>query len=176
MMAECRGANRHPRKRVRVLDFEMSYVDVGEGDPIVFLHANPTSSYLWRNIIPYVAGLGRCLAPDLIEMGRSGKSPSNAYRFVDHARYLDAWFEALTPKSKVILVVHDWGSALGFIGHTDFPSKCVGLLIWKPSFSRGCGPIFLRGGMRCSARCILPRASTWCCAKTSSSRPSCLKV
>ena len=63
MMSEGRGADRHPRKRVRVLDSEMSYVDVGEGDPIVFLHGNPTSSYLWRNIIPYVAGLGRCLAP-----------------------------------------------------------------------------------------------------------------
>jgi len=127
MISEGRGADRHPRKRVRVLDSEMSYVDIGEGDPIVFLHGNPTSSYLWRNIIPYVAGLGRCLAPDLIEMGRSGKSPSNAYRFVDHARYLDAWFEALTPKSKVILVVHDWGSALGFYWASRFPEQVRGI-------------------------------------------------
>jgi haloalkane dehalogenase len=127
MMSEGRGADRHPRKRVRVLDSEMSYVDVGEGDPIVFLHGNPTSSYLWRNIIPYVAGLGRCLAPDLIGMGRSGKSPSNAYRFVDHARYLDAWFEALMPKSKVILVVHDWGSALGFYWASRFPEQVRGI-------------------------------------------------
>jgi haloalkane dehalogenase len=71
--------------------------------------SNPTPSYLWRNIIPYLAGAGRCIAPDLIGMGRSEKSPSNAYRFVDHARYLDAWFEALKLKGKVILVVHDWG-------------------------------------------------------------------
>src|SRR5262245_30666650 len=104
----------HPRQQADVLDTQMTYVDVGHGDPIVFLHGNPTSSYLWRNIIPYVAGLGRCLAPDLVGMGQSGKSPGNAYRFVDHARYLDAWFEALDLTRNVTLVVHDWGSALGF--------------------------------------------------------------
>lgn len=104
----------HPRKRVQVLDTEMSYVDAGYGDPIVFLHGNPTSSYLWRNIIPYVAEYGRCLAPDLVGMGRSGKSPARAYRFGDHARYLDAWFDALELNRNVILVLHDWGSALGF--------------------------------------------------------------
>ncbi len=104
----------HPRHRVRVLDSEMSYVDTGQGDPIVFLHGNPTSSYLWRNIIPYLSGHGRCLAPDLIGMGQSEKSPARAYRFVDHARYLDAWFEALGLTRNVTLVLHDWGSALGF--------------------------------------------------------------
>jgi haloalkane dehalogenase len=104
----------HPRRRIRVLDTEMSYVDTGEGDPIVFLHGNPTSSYLWRNIIPYLSERGRCLAPDLVGMGKSGKSPANAYRFVDHARYLDAWFDALNLNSNVTLVLHDWGSALGF--------------------------------------------------------------
>jgi haloalkane dehalogenase len=98
---------------VSVLDTEMSYVDVGEGEPIVFLHGNPTSSYLWRNIIPHVSDIGRCLAPDLVGMGHSGKSPTYSYRFVDHARYLDAWFDAMN-LSKAILVVHDWGSALGF--------------------------------------------------------------
>ena len=104
----------HPRRRVRVLDSEMSYVDTGSGDPVVFLHGNPTSSYLWRNIIPYVSGDRRCLAPDLIGMGQSGRSPRQAYRFADHARYLDAWFEAMGLTSGVILVLHDWGSALGF--------------------------------------------------------------
>lgn len=104
----------HPRKRIRVLDTEISYVETGEGDPIVFLHGNPTSSYLWRNIIPFVGGLGRCLAPDLVGMGRSAPSPTRAYRFFDHARYLDAWFDALDLKRNVIFVVHDWGSALGF--------------------------------------------------------------
>jgi haloalkane dehalogenase len=92
----------------------MSYVDVGQGRPIVFLHGNPTWSYLWRNIIPYVTNSGRCLAPDLIGMGQSGKSPTQAYRFVDHAGYLDAWFDGLGLTENVVLVLHDWGSALGF--------------------------------------------------------------
>src|SRR5262249_46047251 len=117
------SADNHPRRRIRVLDAEMSYVDVGEGDPIVFLHGNPTSSYLWRNIIPYLSGSGRCLAPDLVGMGQSGKSPSGAYRFVDHARYLDAWFEALGLTSRVTLVIHDWGSALGFHRAARYPGQ-----------------------------------------------------
>jgi haloalkane dehalogenase len=103
-----------PRQRVHILDTEISYVEIGEGDPIVFLHGNPTSSYLWRNIIPHVARFGRCLAPDLVGMGHSGKSPVNAYRFADHARYVDSWFDALRLTKNVILVLHDWGSALGF--------------------------------------------------------------
>jgi haloalkane dehalogenase len=103
----------YPRKRLDVLDSHLAYVDVGAGAPIVLLHGNPTSSYLWRNVIPHLEGLGRCLAPDLIGMGRSGKAAGGAYRFVDHARYLDAWFEALA-LTGVTLVVHDWGSALGF--------------------------------------------------------------
>ena len=101
----------HPRRNVRVLDTAMSYVDTGTGKPVVFLHGNPTSSYLWRNIIPFVSGGARCLAPDLIGMGQSAKVP--AYRFADHARYLDAWFDALDLRD-VVLVLHDWGSALGF--------------------------------------------------------------
>ena len=113
----------HPRRRVAVLDTEMSYVDTGRGDPIVFLHGNPTSSYLWRNIIPYLSEQGRCLVPDLAGMGQSGKSPTSAYRFVDHARYLDAWFETLNLTSNVILVVHDWGSALGFYRATRYPEQ-----------------------------------------------------
>lgn len=107
------AADPHSRKRISILDTEMSYVDGGEGAPIVFLHGNPTSSYLWRNIIPHVSDIGRCLAPDLVGMGHSGRSPTYSYRFVDHARYLDAWFDAMN-LSKTILVVHDWGSALGF--------------------------------------------------------------
>ena len=92
----------------------MAYVDVGQGDPIVFLHGNPTSSYLWRNVIPHATAQGRCLAPDLIGMGASGKAPAGSYRLVDHARYLDAWFEALGLVRNVTVVGHDWGSALGF--------------------------------------------------------------
>jgi len=100
--------------RTRVLDSDISYVEVGQGDPIVFLHGNPTWSYLWRNIIPHVSDLGRCLAPDLVGMGQSGPSPTKAYRFADHAAYLDAWFETLGLTTNVTFVLHDWGSALGF--------------------------------------------------------------
>jgi haloalkane dehalogenase len=104
----------HPRHRAYILDTEIVYVDEGDGDPIIFLHGNPTSSYLWRNIIPYVKEYGRCLAPDLVGMGQSGKSPTQAYRFLDHARYLDAWFDALHLNRNIVLILHDWGSALGF--------------------------------------------------------------
>jgi haloalkane dehalogenase len=116
----------HPRKRIPVLDTEMSYVDAGEGDPIVFLHGNPTSSYLWRNIIPHVSDLGRCLAPDLTGMGQSGRSPTYSYRFVDHARYLDAWFDAMDIHN-AILVVHDWGSALGFHRAHRYPHQVAAI-------------------------------------------------
>jgi haloalkane dehalogenase len=112
-----------PRRRVRILDTEMSYVTAGQGDPIVFLHGNPTSSYLWRNVIPHVSGLGRCLAPDLVGMGQSAPSPGGAYRFVDHARYLDAWFDALDLHTNVTLVLHDWGSALGFHWASRHPER-----------------------------------------------------
>ena len=104
----------HPRKRASVLGTEMAYVDTGSGDPIVFLHGNPTSSFLWRNIIPHLSANARCLAPDLIGMGDSGKSSTGEYRFVDHAKHLDAWSDALASNSRVTLVIHDWGSALGF--------------------------------------------------------------
>src|SRR5262245_11669600 len=112
--ANASATDSHPRKRVRVLDTEMSYVDTGGGDPIVFLHGNPTSSFLWRNVIPYATAYGRCLAPALVGMGQSGESRTHAYRFVDHSQYLDAWFDALGLNRNVVLVLHDWGSALGF--------------------------------------------------------------
>jgi len=99
---------------IDVLDSYMAYRQSGQGDPIVFLHGNPTSSYLWRNIIPHVEDLGRCIAPDLIGMGKSGKLPGSNYRFFDHRRYLDELLEKLGVTEKVILVVHDWGSGLGF--------------------------------------------------------------
>lgn len=104
----------HPRKSVHVLGTSISYVDEGSGDAIVFLHGNPTSSYLWRNVIPHFEGLGRILAPDLVGMGRSGKAADGAYRFTDHARHLDAWFEAAEVGERVVIVGHDWGGALGF--------------------------------------------------------------
>lgn len=102
------------KQRVEVHGSEMAYLEVGEGDPIVFLHGNPTSSYLWRNVLPHIADKGRCIAPDLIGMGDSSKVEGLAYRFVDHRSYLDAFLDAVGVKDRVTLVVHDWGSALGF--------------------------------------------------------------
>lgn len=116
-------ADSHPRRSVKVLDAEMSYVDTGSGDPIVFLHGNPTWSYLWRNVIPLVTTYGRCLAPDLVGMGQSAKSPARAYCFFDQARYLDAWFDAVGLTRNVILVLHDWGSALGFYRAFRYPEQ-----------------------------------------------------
>ena len=108
------AADSHPRKRVSVAGTEISYVDTGQGPPVVFLHGNPTSSYLWRNVIPHLSDSARCLAPDLVGMGNSGKAPDGLYRFVDHRRYLDLWFDALGLGDDVTLAMHDWGSALGF--------------------------------------------------------------
>ena len=121
------SADWYERRRRAVLDSHMTYVQVGVGDPIVFLHGNPTSSYLWRNVIPQLAGRGRCLAPDLIGMGRSGKAPSGGYRLADHVRYLDAWFEAVDLR-RVTLVVHDWGSALGFHWARRHPERVKALV------------------------------------------------
>jgi haloalkane dehalogenase len=108
---------RYPKKRARVLGATMATVETGSGDPIVLLHGNPTSSYLWRNVIPHLEPLGRCIAPDLIGMGDSDKlsgSGPDRYTFVEHRRYLDALLDHLGVRERVTLVLHDWGSALGF--------------------------------------------------------------
>jgi haloalkane dehalogenase len=105
------------KKTAEVLDRRMAYVDVGYGDPIVFLHGNPTSSYLWRNVIPHLEPLGRCVAPDLIGMGDSDKLKSSgpgSYTFQQHRKYLDELLDRLAIDKNAILVVHDWGSGLGF--------------------------------------------------------------
>lgn len=107
----------YEKKYIDVKGKRMAYVEEGTGDPIVFLHGNPTSSYLWRNIIPHLADQGRCIAPDLIGMGDSEKLEStgaDSYRFVEHREYLDGLLEALDVTEKVVFVIHDWGSALGF--------------------------------------------------------------
>ncbi|MCW5773766.1 MAG: haloalkane dehalogenase [Rhodospirillaceae bacterium] len=101
-------------KSIDILDSRIAYAEHGAGAPAVFLHGNPTSSYLWRNVIPHVAPAARCLAPDLIGMGASGKNPAGSYSFADHAHYLDAWFDAVVPQERIVLVLHDWGGALGF--------------------------------------------------------------
>ena len=118
----------HPRQRINTRGVEISYVDTGQGDPIVFLHGNPTSSYLWRNIIPYTKPLGRCLAPDLIGMGDSGPSPNGEYRFADHSALLDKWFEDMSLNRNVTLVIHDWGSALGFHWAKRYPERVKGII------------------------------------------------
>jgi haloalkane dehalogenase len=106
----------------------LHYQDSGSGTPLVFLHGNPTSCYLWRNVLPAV-GAGRLLAPDLIGMGASGK-PDIAYSFHDHARYLDAWFDALELED-VILIGHDWGGALAFDWAARHPQRVAGVAVME---------------------------------------------
>ncbi len=108
---------RYEKRTATVGGRKMAYVDTGSGDPIVLLHGNPTSSYLWRNVIPHLEGRGRCIAPDLIGMGDSEKlepSGPERYRFVEHRQFLDGLLESLGVRHRVTLVLHDWGSALGF--------------------------------------------------------------
>jgi haloalkane dehalogenase len=114
-----------PVRFVDVLGSRMAYLEQGQGEPILLLHGNPTSSYLWRNVIPHLDGLGRCVAPDLIGMGRSDK-PELDYRFADHARYLEGFIAALGLE-RIILVLHDWGSALGFDWAMRHPEAVRGL-------------------------------------------------
>ncbi len=97
---------------ISILGSNMHYIDEGSGDPVLFLHGNPTSSYLWRNIIPYLTSRSRCIAPDLIGMGKSDK-PDIEYRFVDHSKYVESFIDKMKLKN-ITFVVHDWGSALGF--------------------------------------------------------------
>jgi len=111
------SAAAHPKKSCNIAGRKMTYVEMGTGDPIVFLHGNPTSSYLWRNVMPHLKDQGRCIAPDLIGMGDSDKlepSGPERYTFREHRRFLDAFLEAVGVEKNVTLVIHDWGSALGF--------------------------------------------------------------
>jgi haloalkane dehalogenase len=114
---------------VTILDSTIHYGEAGQGDPIVFLHGNPTSSYLWRNVIPPLVSEGRCLAPDLIGMGKSGK-PDIGYHFLDHALYLEAWFDALDLR-RVTLVIHDWGSALGIYWARRHPDRVAAIAMME---------------------------------------------
>jgi haloalkane dehalogenase len=119
-----------PKHRLEVLGQSMAYMETGTGDPIVFLHGNPTSSYIWRNVIPKLSGLGRCIAPDLMGMGDSDKlagGGATSYTFVDHRRYLDALLDRLSVRERVTLVVHDWGSALGFDWANRHPQAVTGI-------------------------------------------------
>jgi len=110
---------------------KIAYVEAGEGDPIVLLHGNPTSSYLWRNVIPELEGKGRVIAPDLIGQGDSGKLPASdgpeRYTFLSVYHYLDGLLQAIGAADKVTLVIHDWGSALGFYWAQQHPEAVRGI-------------------------------------------------
>lgn len=111
------------RRSIAILDSKMSFMETGTGSPVVFLHGNPTSSFLWRNIIPIVGKTARCIAPDLIGMGESGGSSGDHLGFHDHFRYLNAWFDQMAFDEPVTFVLHDWGSALGFHWACRNPTK-----------------------------------------------------
>ena len=120
-----------PKNTINVNGKRMAYAEMGSGKPIVFLHGNPTSSYVWRNIMPHVTTLGRCIAPDLIGMGDSEKldnSGPNSYRFVEHRRYLDELLDKLEINSDITFVLHDWGSALGFDWANRNPESIKGIV------------------------------------------------
>ena len=114
------------KKYIDVLGKQIDYVEMGEGDPIIFQHGNPTSSYLWRNILPQLQGLGRCIAMDLIGMGDSEKLEDEGnmtYSYNTHKKYFDGFLDAIGVESNATLVIHDWGSALGFDWANDYPEK-----------------------------------------------------
>jgi len=115
--------------RVSVLKSFMTFRELGAGPPVVLLHGNPLSSRVWRDVLPHLAERARCLAPDFIGMGNSGK-PDIEYRFADHARYLDAWFDALA-LGEVILVGYDWGGSLAMDWAARHPSRVRGLVVFE---------------------------------------------
>ena len=114
------------KKYIDVLGKQIAYVEMGEGDPIIFQHGNPTSSYLWRNIMPQLQNLGRCIAMDLIGMGDSEKLEDKGnmtYSYDTHKKYFDGFLDAIGVESNATLVIHDWGSALGFDWANEYPQK-----------------------------------------------------
>lgn len=128
-MSEISSAE-HPKEYVKVHDKQMAYVELGSGEPVVFLHGNPTSSYLWRNIMPYISDTHRAIAPDLIGMGDSEKlsnPDADSYTFVEHRKYLDGFMDELLPEGQATLVIHDWGSALGFDWARRNPDRIKGI-------------------------------------------------
>jgi haloalkane dehalogenase len=116
-------------RTVQVHGQSMHYLEAGEGRPVVFLHGNPTSSELWRGVIPQVALAARCIAPDLIGMGLSAK-PHLAYRFADHARFVGGFIDVLA-LNDLVLVTHDWGVALGADYFAKFPGRVRGIAMME---------------------------------------------
>ena len=129
-MADSSEQSRYTKKFTTVHGKRMAYIEEGEGDPIVFLHGNPTSSFLWRNVMPYLEGKGRLIAPDLIGMGDSEKldnSGADSYTYIEQRKYLYALLEQLGVTENVTLVIHDWGSALGFNWAQQYPDAVKGI-------------------------------------------------
>ena len=128
-----KGFDPKKKKYRDVLGVPMAYVEHGEGDPIVLVHGNPTSSYLWRKVIPELSGVGRCIAPDLIGMGDSAKISKgpNTYRFGDHYQYLKAFLDVMDVRENVTLVGHDWGGALAFDWGRRHPDAVNGVAYFE---------------------------------------------
>lgn len=129
-MSQSTEQSRYTKQYKSIHGKRMAYIDEGRGDPIVFLHGNPTSSYLWRNVMPHLEGKGRLIAPDLIGMGDSEKldnSNAQSYTYVEHRKYLFSLLEALDVTSNVTLVIHDWGSGLGFHWAQQNPGALKGI-------------------------------------------------
>ncbi|HEX4045669.1 MAG TPA: haloalkane dehalogenase [Gammaproteobacteria bacterium] len=118
-----------PSKYVNLDNANMHYLEAGEGDPILFLHGIPTSSYLWRHLIPHLSKLGRCIAPDLIGFGQSDK-PDIEYSIYDHSRYLQKFIETLNLKN-ITLIMHGWGSVIGFQYAMQHEKNCKGLVFYE---------------------------------------------
>ncbi|KEF59002.1 uncharacterized protein A1O9_03845 [Exophiala aquamarina CBS 119918] len=127
------------KKRVSVLDSSIAYIDTGAptstSSTIIFIHGNPTSSYIWRNVIPHLSSIARCLAPDLVGFGDSGKMPANTYYLRDHVRYFGAFMDTLLPEStdpgKLFFVLQDWGSAIGFNWASQNEERVAGLVFME---------------------------------------------
>ncbi len=121
---------------------QMAYHEAGAGEPVVFLHGNPTSSYLWRNVIPHVSDVARCIAPDLIGHGDSDKlddTGPGSYRFVEHREYLDGLLDRLDLGDRITFVVHDWGSALGFDWANRHRERVAGIVYMEAIVRRSPG-------------------------------------
>ena len=125
---EISSIDNYERKKIDINRSFMSYIDSGNGDVIIFIHGNPTSSFLWRNIIPSMDKTSRCIAPDLIGMGNSGKPDNCGYTFLEHYNYLSEFIEKMVPDGKITLVIHDWGSALGFYWAYNNPERIKGIV------------------------------------------------
>ncbi len=153
---------RYAKKKVTVLGHKMAYIETGTGRPIVFLHGNPGSSYLWRNVIPHVEPHGRCIAPDLIGMGDSDKLPATRedgrdgrYRFVEHRRYLDALPEALDVNEDVVLVIQEVRLSAS-TGRAATPRESQASSTWR----------------RCSCRPSSRTRASWAACSSAPSAPA----